>query len=63
MMAPMPANYFPMVQPVAAPVPVLTLSPQLESAKAFLRMAGFPKSELQGDLPTLTNLIRNLRQA
>ncbi len=48
--------------PVAAPVQALTPQAQLESARAFLRMAGYPEAEIQGDLAALTALIRNLRQ-
>ncbi len=47
--------------PVPAPVPALTPQAQLESARAFLRMAGYADEELQGTYADLCAMIRGLR--
>ncbi len=47
--------------PVPAPVPALTPQAQLESARAFLRMAGYPDEDLQGIYADLCAIIRGLR--
>ena len=57
-----PAANYHTNMPVATAVPALTAAAQLESARAFLRVAGYHESELQGDLTTLTAMVRNLRQ-